>query len=152
MASIELAKILLDALDDERKAEATYAAVIAKFGPVRPFSNIIEAEQRHASALERQLRRLGLTVPPNPWTGKVSAPATLKEACESAVEGEIENIALYDRLIPMIDDPSARQVMEICKPPRASATFRLSSDAWNANKIEAACDTWKLLVISKARA
>ena len=112
MASIELAKILLDALDDERKAEATYAAVIAKFGPVRPFSNIIEAEQRHASALERQLRRLGLTVPPNPWTGKVSAPATLKEACESAVEGEIENIALYDRLIPMIDDPSARQVME----------------------------------------
>jgi rubrerythrin len=112
MASIELAKILLDALDDERKAEASYAAVIDKFGPVRPFSNIIEAEQRHAAALERQLRRLGLTVPPNPWAGKVSAPATLEEACESAVEGEIENIALYDRLIPMINDSAARQVME----------------------------------------
>lgn len=112
MASIELAKILLDALDDERKAEASYAAVIDKFGPVRPFSNIIEAEQRHASALERQLVRLGLTVPPNPWTGKVSAPATLSGACKSAVEGEIENIALYDRLIPMIDDPTARQVMQ----------------------------------------
>lgn len=112
MASVELAKVLLDALDDERKAEATYAAVIDKFGPVRPFSNIIEAEQRHASALERQLLRLGLSVPPNPWAGKVSAPATLKEACESAVQGEIENIALYDRLIPMIADPAARQVME----------------------------------------
>ena len=59
MASIELAKILLDALDDERKAEASYAVVIDKFGPVRPFSNIIEAEQRHASALERQLRPWG---------------------------------------------------------------------------------------------
>lgn len=112
MASTELAKILLDALDDERKAEASYAAVIDKFGSVRPFSNIIEAEHRHAAALERQLRRLGLTVPPNPWSGKVSAPATLEEACESAVEGEIENIALYDRLIPMIDDSAARQVME----------------------------------------
>lgn len=112
MASIELAKILLDALDDERKAEASYAAVIDKFGPVRPFSNIIEAEQRHASALERQLRRLGLTVPPNPWAGNVTAPATLEEACKSAVEGEIENIALYDRLIPTIDDPATRQVME----------------------------------------
>ena len=112
MTSTELTTILLDALDDERKAEGTYAAVIEKFGAVRPFSNIIEAEQRHAAALERQLRRLGLTVPPNPWMGKITAPATLAQACESAVQGELENIALYDRLIPMIDDPSARQVME----------------------------------------
>lgn len=112
MASVDLTKILLDALHDERKAEATYAAVIGKFGPVQPFSNIIGAEQRHAAALEHQLRRLGLSVPPNPWTGKVVAPATLAQACESAVQGELENIALYDRLIPMIDDPSARQVME----------------------------------------
>lgn len=112
MASTDLTEILLDALEDERKAEATYAAVIEKFGPVRPFSNIIEAEQRHAAALERQLRRLEIPVPPNPWTGKVAAPATLAEACEEAVQGEIENIALYDRLIPMIEDPEARQVME----------------------------------------
>ena len=112
MATSKLANILLDALEDERKAEATYAAVIEKFGPVRPFSNIIEAEQRHAAALERQLARLGIDVPPDPWTGKVAAPASLAQACESAVQGEVENIALYDRLIPMIEDPAARQVME----------------------------------------
>ena len=112
MATSKLANILLDALEDERKAEATYAAVIEKFGPVRPFSNIIEDEQRHAAALERQLARLGIDVPPDPWTGKVAAPASLAQACESAVQGEIENIALYDRLIPMVDDPAARQVME----------------------------------------
>lgn len=110
MTMTELTKILLEALDDERKAEATYAAVIDKFGPVRPFSNIIEAEQRHSAALERQLRRLGRTVPLNPWTGMLPAPATLAEACESAVQGEIENVALYERLIPLIDDPAARQV------------------------------------------
>jgi rubrerythrin len=112
LATSKLANILLDALEDERKAEATYAAVIEKFGPVRPFSNIIEAEQRHAAALERQLARLGIDVPPNAWTGKVTAPASLAQACESAVQGEVENIALYDRLIPMIEDPAARQVME----------------------------------------
>lgn len=112
MATSKLANILLDALEDERKAEATYAAVIEKFGPVRPFSNIIEAEQRHAAALERQLARLGIDVPPNAWTGKVTAPASLAQACESAVQGKVENIALYDRLIPMIEDPAARQVME----------------------------------------
>ena len=69
MVSESQSKILLDALDDERKAEAIYAAVIGKFGPVRPFSNIIEAEQRHAAALTRQLERLGVKVPPNSWAG-----------------------------------------------------------------------------------
>lgn len=112
MVSESQSKILLDALDDERKAEAIYAAVIGKFGPVRPFSNIIEAEQRHAAALTRQLERLGVKVPPNSWAGKVAAPTSIAEACEHAIEGEIENIALYDRLIPMIADPAARQVME----------------------------------------
>lgn len=33
------------ALDVERKAQATYQAVIDRHGPVRPFINIIEAER-----------------------------------------------------------------------------------------------------------
>ena len=65
MSSPDLQSVLLDALDDERKAEATYEAVIAKYGPVRPFINIIEAEQRHAGAIERQLHRLGFPIPEN---------------------------------------------------------------------------------------
>ncbi|MFA7602845.1 MAG: DUF2202 domain-containing protein [Novosphingobium sp.] len=112
MTATDLKTILLDALDDERKAEATYAAVIARFGPVPPFSNIIRAEQRHSAALERQLRRLGIPVPPDPWTGKVAAAASLAQACENAIAGEIENIALYDRLIPLIEDSTVRQVLE----------------------------------------
>ena len=109
---MDLRTILLAALDDERKAEATYAAVIAKFGEVRPFSNIMGAEQRHTAALERQLRRLDMDVPPNPWPGKISAPSSLAQACEDAIAAELENIALYDRLIPRIEDTVARQVME----------------------------------------
>jgi hypothetical protein len=73
-ASIE--DILGDALDDEYKAEATYDAVIARFGPVRPFINIVEAERRHARALIRQCERLGIVPRPNRWAGKISAPAT----------------------------------------------------------------------------
>lgn len=42
------AEALRAALDDEYRAEATYAAVITAFGEVRPFINIIEAERRHA--------------------------------------------------------------------------------------------------------
>jgi len=108
----DIKTILLDALDDERKAEAAYAAVIDKFGPVRPFINIVEAEGRHSEAIKRQLRRLGLEIPANRWTGHGEAPASLRLACEQAIHAEVENIALYDRLIPLISDATVRQVLE----------------------------------------
>ncbi len=110
MIEIDLEQILLDALNDERKAEATYAAVIEKFGSVRPFSNIITAEGRHSLAIERQMARLGFDIPENEWVGKGRAPASLAAACDVAVQAEIENIALYDRLIPQLRDPAVRQV------------------------------------------
>ena len=109
---VDLERILLDALNDERKAEATYAAVIEKFGPVRPFINIISAERRHATAIEHQMDRLSFEIPENEWEGKIDAPSSLAIACEQAVNAEIENVALYDRLIPLIRDASVRNVFE----------------------------------------
>lgn len=108
----DLTAILRNALDDERKAEAVYRAVIEKFGEIRPFINIIDAERRHSAAIERQMQRLGLDVPVNQWEGKVEAPASLAAACEMAVQAEIENIALYDRLIPGIGDQAVRKVLQ----------------------------------------
>jgi hypothetical protein len=94
MEKIDLQRLLVDALDDERKAEATYAAVIGAFGPVRPFANIIDAEGRHSLAIERQMARLGFPIPANRWAGRGEAPATLAKACEMAIQAEIEDIAL----------------------------------------------------------
>ncbi|MBA3054387.1 MAG: DUF2202 domain-containing protein [Sphingomonadales bacterium] len=112
MSKADLEEILRDALEDERKAEATYAAVIEKFGEVRPFINIIDAERRHSAAIERQMTRLGFAIPSNHWEGKGVAPDTLAEACSMAIEAEIENIALYDRLLPAIADDVVRQVLQ----------------------------------------
>lgn len=112
MSDINLEAVLLEALDDERKAEATYAAVIEKFGEVRPFINIIDAERRHSAAIERQMTRLNFVIPANHWEGKGAAPATLAEACSMAIDAEIENIALYDRLLPAIPDDVVRQVLQ----------------------------------------
>lgn len=110
---VDLATILRDALEDERKAEATYAAVIDHFGPVRPFINIVEAEKRHSAAIERQMQRLGLAIPEGLWQpDKVDPPVSLAAACALAIEAEIENIALYDRLIPQIGDASVREVLQ----------------------------------------
>jgi len=112
MTTMDLGGILYNALDDERKAEAAYAAVIDAFGQVRPFVNIIDAERRHSSAIERQMMRLGIPIPENRWEGNVEAPESLAAACEMAIEAEIENIALYDRLIPAIGDAVVRQVLQ----------------------------------------
>ncbi|MEZ4281955.1 MAG: DUF2202 domain-containing protein [Myxococcota bacterium] len=88
---------LIEALEDEHKAIATYRGVIDRFGAVRPFVNLIASEQRHAEALERLCAHYDVT-PPRP-APRVAPPASVLEACRAGVEAEIENAALYDRLI-----------------------------------------------------
>jgi hypothetical protein len=61
--------------------------------------NIVESEARHIDALVGLLRRYGLEVPANPWPGKVPSYASVVEACRAGVEAEIDNAALYDRLL-----------------------------------------------------
>jgi hypothetical protein len=90
---------LLAALDDEYKARAVYAQVLADFGVVRPFANIVEAEQRHIDALVRLFDRYGVDVPIDPWPGRVPRYGSLSEACRAGVDAEIDNAALYDRLL-----------------------------------------------------
>ena len=111
MASDKTVAALTEAIQDEYKALATYQKVIEKFGPVRPFINIVEAEARHADALTRQFERLGIEPPKDRWAGRIKAPESVRQACEEAIQGEIENAAMYDRLLAKISDPQARNVL-----------------------------------------
>ena len=90
---------LLAALDDEYKARATYRQVLADFGDVRPFSNIVEAEQRHIDALLVLFERYGIAVPDDPWPGQAPRFSSFEEACQAGVQDEIDNAALYDRVL-----------------------------------------------------
>lgn len=85
--------------DGEYAAASSYEAVIEKFGPVEPYVSIERAELRHIAALTRQLRRLGVDVPDNPYTGTITAPKDLTTAAQAWADGEIANVAMYDRLI-----------------------------------------------------
>ena len=87
-----------EAFRDERRGEAIYARVLKDHGDVRPFSNVIRAERRHAAFLEDVLKARGLAVPAPP-AGDVPAYATVREACAAAVAFETQNVALYDRLL-----------------------------------------------------
>ncbi len=102
---------LTEALEDEYKARATYRKVMEVFGPIRPFVNIVEAEGRHAGALLRQFERLGLEPPKDEWADRGEAPSSIAAACEAAIVAEIENAAMYDRLLAVVDDPAVRDVL-----------------------------------------
>jgi hypothetical protein len=92
-------RALNEALDDEYRAFVTYEQVLADFGEVQPFTNIRDAEARHIQALWRLFNRFGLSVPENPWPGKVDRYASLQAACEAGVAAELANAEIYQRLL-----------------------------------------------------
>jgi len=116
MPPVQLAKeeieALRAALDDEYKAWATYDQVLQHFGPVRPFVNIRNAEARHIEALTVLFARYGLPLPKNAWPGKVDRYASLRDACKAAVDAEIENAGLYERLLRAARQEDVRRVFE----------------------------------------
>jgi hypothetical protein len=97
---------LLMALDDEYKAYATYDVIINKFGDVRPFINIKDAEVRHIDAVKYLLGKYNIPIPANKYMTanyRPAAPQSLKAACEAGRDAEISNAALYDqKLFPMV--------------------------------------------------
>ncbi len=97
--------------DGEYHAAASYAAVIDAFGDVEPYASIQAAEERHSEALIRQLERLGVEVPLNPYLGELAAPADLEAAALAWAEGEVANIEMYDRLLAETDDASLIRVL-----------------------------------------
>lgn len=103
---------LHEALDDEYKAVATYDRVLADFGAVRPFTNIVEAERRHVGALAEMFDRYGLSLPANTWGERAPRYESIRAACSAGVEGEIENGAMYERLIAVTTHADIIEVFE----------------------------------------
>ena len=94
-----LNSVLIEAINDEYKARAIYRLVITTFGEIRPFINIVEAENRHIEALLPLFKKYDVTVPENDWSSRVEAPSSILDACRLGVEAEIENAEMYDRLL-----------------------------------------------------
>jgi hypothetical protein len=106
-----LIEALTEALQDEYKAHATYQAILDRFGPVRPFVNILESEKRHIQALLSLFTRYQIAVPEDNWPVLIAVPTDLQQACEEGVQGEIENGAMYERLLVMtVEYPDVQRV------------------------------------------
>jgi len=95
---------LAKALEDERKSEAMYMAIMKVHGERRPFSMIVNAERNHQRALVAQFERLGADVPASPIF-EFEVPETFEAACEMAAQAEIDNVGLYDEIEAAVRDP-----------------------------------------------
>ncbi len=112
--NVQTQKALISALEDERRAEATYQAVLLKFPGARPFVNIIEAEKQHQSFLLPLFAKYRVPVPINEFDpAKITVPETLIEACKVGVTAENENIALYDGFFEFVKEPDIREVFTL---------------------------------------
>lgn len=97
------------ALADERKAAAFYQAVIDRIGAVRPFINILRAEEQHQAMLKALFDKYGVSIPAD-TTAKQASPATLAEACQAGVDAEIANDALYQTMLPTIEQEDIKTI------------------------------------------
>ncbi len=95
---------LIDAIQDEYKARALYKKVLDKFGDVRPFSNIIKAEEQHIAELKPLFEQYGVDIPKDEWYANVPEFATLQAACEAGVNAEIENAGMYDEFFTLVKE------------------------------------------------
>ena len=69
----EIQKALNDAIEDEYKAQVTYRRILNDFGSqTKPFSNILNAEIKHADALANLLNNYHLPIPSIPWICRLS--------------------------------------------------------------------------------
>jgi hypothetical protein len=96
-----LSNVLIEAINDEYKSRASYNVVISKFGEIRPFINIVEAEGRHIEALLPLFEKYGVPVPEDNWGLRIEAPSSVLEGCHIAIEAEIENAEMYERLLDL---------------------------------------------------
>ncbi len=100
-------------IQDEFRAELIYQRVLDKFGSVRPFENIINAEVRHSEAIARLYVTRGLPVPESQWAfDQIPTFPSIAEACRAGVQAEIENAEVYDRFFDSSLPADVRMVFE----------------------------------------
>lgn len=108
-----LEEMLIYALQDEYLAKAEYEAIIETYGEVRPFINIVEAEQTHIDLLLPLFETYGYDLPENIAADSVVIPESITSAIATGVEGEEANIAMYQAFLAQDNLPDdVRTVFE----------------------------------------
>lgn len=112
--SSEIQNSLNIAINDEYKAATVYQKILTDFGEnTKPFSNIINAENKHSEALKRVMQTYNINVPTNTFkVEQMPSFSSISEACKGGEVAEIENIEMYDDFLKMELPADVKQVFE----------------------------------------
>lgn len=69
---------------------------MANYGEMRPFSNIVKAEEQHIRYLIELFGTHVYAIPANTAQDHIVLPQDLESAFETGVKAEIDNIAMYE--------------------------------------------------------
>ena len=114
-----LEQMLTYALEDEYLAYARYQADIKKFGEIRPFTNIVKAENRHIELLKPLFEKYGVAVPESRAAEHLTEPETLLDAMKAGVAGETDNMRMYDIFLGQELPNNVRIVFSLLKSAAA---------------------------------
>jgi len=127
-----LEDMLTAALLDEYLAQATYQEIILAYGEVKPFTNIVVAEQQHINLLLPLFETYGITVPENEAASQVVLPDSIASALATGVEAEKANIAMYEAFLAQDNlNDDVRSVFELLKTASIHHLAAFSKDRIN---------------------
>ncbi|MGX1191575.1 hypothetical protein RKD52_000127 [Metabacillus sp. SLBN-84] len=109
-ATLSFPQMLTYALQDEYLAQARYNNILGTFGYIPTFARIKEAELRHISALLPLFERYQVPIPEDISQSFVTTPPNIKAAYAAGVQGEIDNIGMYNRFLTFDIPSDARLV------------------------------------------
>ncbi|MEB3101973.1 DUF2202 domain-containing protein [Ferviditalea candida] len=94
-----LREMLNYALQDEYLARAKYRMILEKYEQQKIFSNSWRTENKVIQALLPLFKKYGIPVPKDNARYSVRLPGSLKQAYALGVQGELDNIAMYERFL-----------------------------------------------------
>lgn len=110
--NLSLADMLTYAIQDEYAARAEYEAILDSYGTVRPFSNILRAEETHIDTLLPLFTEYGITAPADEGAARAALPDNLTSAYQTGVNAEVTNIAMYEQFLEQDLPADVRVVFE----------------------------------------
>ena len=96
---LSVEQMLTYAIQDEYLARGEYELIIGEYGSIRPFTNIVAAEERHIEWVTEAFDAYGYSVPKDTAHMYVVLPEDLKSSFETGVQAEIDNIAMYESFL-----------------------------------------------------
>lgn len=97
--ALSVEQMLTYAIQDEYLARAEYELIIEEYGSIRPFTNIMAAEQRHIEWVTELFDDYGYRLPKDTAHMYVMLPKDLKSSFETGVQAEIDNIGMYESFL-----------------------------------------------------